>query len=128
MKVKSLLICALILLCGFSFAYTAYAETFTWQNPTEYVDGTPISSQDQAKIKIHIYWSTSSNGPWTEFATVENGANQWIGTPPVARGVTAYYTLRAELNGQFSDYMTPAVAYTRPFVPTKSPSGLTISP
>lgn len=106
----------------------AFGETFSWTNPTEYTDGSPISSQDQGKIKTHIYWSTSGNGPWTEFAMVENGASQWVGTPPAQRGVQAYYTLRAELNGLLSDYMMPAVAYTRPFVPTKSPSGLTISP
>ena len=105
----------------------AFSETITWTNPTEYTDGSPISSQDQAALKTHIYWGTSANGPWTEFALVENGANTWSGKLPAARGQLAYYTLKSELHNLLSDYCTP-VSYTVPFIPTKSPVGLTISP
>jgi hypothetical protein len=104
------------------------AETLTWTNPTQYTDGSAISPEDQAKLKTHIYWSTKSDSGWVEFAVVENGANTWAGQLPANRGVTAYYTLRSELNGLLSDYMSPSVSYVRPFIPTKAPSGLTISP
>ena len=105
-----------------------FGETLTWMNPTQYVDGSAISPADQAKIKTRIYWSMQSDSGWVEFAVVENGGNMWTGQLPAARGVTAYYTLRSELNGLLSDYMVPSVSYTRPFVPTKAPTGLTILP
>lgn len=101
-------------------------ETFTWTNPTQYVDGTAIPAAKQALIKTHLYWATTSNGPWIEFASVSNGTSSYSGTPPANYGIVAYYTLTVELDGALSAFLLPAVAYTRPFPACNAPTNLII--
>jgi hypothetical protein len=117
---------ALLILFTFALSGSALSETFTWTNPTEYIDSTAIPSAKQAQIKTHIFWGTLIGGPWTEFAAVSAGATTYVGTPPPERGVMAYYTMAWELDGMQSAYLTPAVAYMRPFVACKSGSNLVI--
>jgi hypothetical protein len=104
----------------------AEPETFSWSNPTMYVDGSAIPSAKQTLIKTHLFWGPATTGPWTEFAVVTGGATSYLGTPPAERGILAYYTLTAELDGAQSAYLTPAVSYTRPYIACNPPSGLTI--
>jgi hypothetical protein len=117
---------ALLFLFTFVLSGSALSETFTWTNPTTYVDGSAIPSTKQAQIKTHIFWGTLVAGPWTEFATVSTGATIYVGTPPPERGVAAYYTMAWELDGVQSAYLTPAVSYTRPFVACSPGSNLVI--
>jgi hypothetical protein len=104
----------------------AEPETFTWTNPTVYVDGSAIPSAKQVQIKTHLFWSLTSTGPWTDFAIVSGGAATYVGTPPAERGIQAYYTLTSELDGVQSAYLTPSVVYTRPYIACNPGSGLTI--
>ena len=119
-------ILALLLLIAFALGGSAFSETFTWTNPTTYVDGSAISSAKQAQIKTHMFWGTSTTGPWTEFAVIGGGAVSYAGTPPTERGATAHYTLTTELDGMHSAYLTPAVPYTRPYIACNPGSGLVI--
>jgi hypothetical protein len=104
----------------------AEPETFSWTNPTTYVDGSAIPSAKQAQIKTHLFWGTAMSGPWTEFAAVSAGAMTYAGTPPPDRGVQAYYTLTWELDGVQSAYLTPAIAYTRPYIACNPGTNFTI--
>jgi len=117
----------LMVLASLFMPVFVFGETIAWENPTEYVDGTPLSEQERGQLRTHLYWSLSSGGPWTEFAVVGNGANSWTGKLPASKGAVAYYTAKSELNSLLSDY-AEVVSYTVPFVPTKKPGGLTISP
>jgi hypothetical protein len=105
---------------------SADPETFSWTNPTLYVDGTTIPAAKQALIKTHLFWGTVATGPWTEFAAVTGGAQTYAGTPPPDRGIQAYYTLTWELDGLQSAYLTPAIAYTRPFIACNPGTNFTI--
>lgn len=120
----------LILLFLFTFVLvlsgSALSETFTWTNPTTYIDGSAISVAKQATIKSHLFYGTVSTGPWTEFALISNGAMTYTGTPPLDRGIQAYYTLAWELDGVQSAYLTPAISYTRPYIACSPGSNLMI--
>ncbi|MBU1013327.1 MAG: hypothetical protein KKG99_09995 [Bacteroidetes bacterium] len=107
---------ALLILFIFALSGSVLSETFTWTNPTTYVDGSVISVAKQAIIKTHLYYGTVSTGPWTQFGLVSNGAITYTGTPPPDRGIQAYYTLAWELDGVQSAYFTPSLAYTRPLI------------
>jgi hypothetical protein len=124
---KKMLVGLLILLT-FALSGSAFPETFTWSNPTVYVDGSAIPTAKQVLVKTHLFWGTSASGPWTEFAVVTAGAITYTGTPPPERGVVAYYTLTAELDGIQSAKMLPSISYTRPFVACNPGSNLAISP
>ncbi len=117
---------ALLFLFMFVLSGSALSETFTWTNPTAYVDGSTIPSAKQAQIKTHIFWGTIAGGPWTEFTAVSNGAMIYVGAPPPERGVAAYYTMAWELDGVQSAYLAPAVSYTRPFIACTTGSNLVI--
>jgi hypothetical protein len=116
------------ILTVFLFVGAAIAdpETFTWTNPTTYIDGSAIPSAKLAQIKTHLFYGMAATGPWTEFAVVSGGAGSYSGTPPPDRGIQAYYTLTSELDGVQSAYVVPSVAYTRPFIACNPPAGLTI--
>lgn len=120
------LLLALLILFTFALSGSALSETFTWSNPTLYVDGSVIPTAKQALIKTHLFWGSATSGPWTEFASITGGVATYIGTPPPARGVIAYYTITAELDSVQSAYMLPAVAFTRPFVACNPGSNLVI--
>ena len=122
-KLFSLTMLGLLL---FVASAAAEPETFTWTNPTLYVDGTAIPAAKQALIKTHLFWGMVSTGPWTEFASVSAGAQTYIGVPPPDRGIQAYYTLTSELDGVPSAYLMPAVAYTRPYIACNPASNFTI--
>jgi hypothetical protein len=104
------------------------AETFTWSNPTTYVDGSAISAAKQAQIKTHIFYGSVSTGPFTEFAVANAGTTTYTGPLPVDVGISAYYTLKSELDGLQSAYLTPAIAYTRAPIACSSGSNLAIKP
>jgi len=102
-------------------ATAAWAETISWTLPTQYTDNTAISPADQAQIVTNLY----VNG--TKFASSAPGATSWTGTLPLARGVPGTYTATAVLHGVESA-PSPGVTYTVPFIPTKSPGALSITP
>lgn len=120
------LLLVLLILFTFILSGSALSETFTWSNPTTYVDNSAITTANQALIKTHLFWGTSATGPWTEFAVVSGGLATYTGTPPAGRGIVAYYTVTAELDSIQSAYMLPAISYTRPFVACKPGSNLVI--
>ena len=122
---KKILI-GLLILFIFALSGSALSETFTWSNPTVYEDGSAIPTVKLALIKTHLFWGSAIGGPWTEFAVVIGGVATYVGTPPPARGVIAYYTMTAELDNTQSAYMLPAVAYTRPFIACNPGSNLVI--
>ena len=105
---------------------SAFSETFTWTNPTTYVDGSAISTVKQATIKTHLFWGPATSGPWTQFALVSAGLMTYTGTPPPDRGIQAYYTLACELDGVQSAYLTPAISYIRPYIACNPGSNLVI--
>jgi len=109
-------ILALLLLVGLVLSGSAFSETFTWTNPTTYVDGSTISAAKKATIKTHLFSGPASEGPWTSFATSSPGSTTYTGAPPPERGIQAYYTLVWELDGVRSAYLTPSIPYTRPFI------------
>ena len=120
------IIFGLLILFTFALSGSALSETFTWTNPTIYVDGSTIPVTKQTQIKTHIFWGTSISGPWTEFAVVIGGVANYTGTPPPERGILAYYTITAELDGIQSAHMLPPVAYTRPTIACNPGSNLVI--
>lgn len=117
---------ALLVLSVFVFTGSVMAETFSWSNPTTYVDGSAIPTAKEATIKTHLFYGIASTGPFTEFAIVSGGLATYTGTPPPDRGVAAYYTLTSELDAAQSVFMTPAIAYTREFIACTPGSNLTI--
>lgn len=119
-------ILALLFLFTLVLGGSAFSETFTWTNPTTYVDGSEITPAKKATIKTHLYYATVSTGPWTQFAAAPNGAMTYTGTPPPDRGVQAYYTLACELDGVQSAHLTPAISYTRPYIACNPGSNLVI--
>ena len=117
---------ALLFLLTLALGGSAFSETFTWTNPTTYVDGSAISTAKQATIKTHLYYGSVNTGPWIEFTLVSNGLMAYTGTPPPDRGVQAYYTLTWELDGVQSAYLTPAISYKRPYIACNPGSNLAI--
>ncbi len=97
------------------------AETVSWTLPSLYTDNTAISLTDRALIVVGLY----ANG--SKFTSASPGAITWTGTLPLARGVAGTYTLTATLNG-LESVQSAGINYTIPFVPTKAPAAMSITP
>ena len=97
------------------------AETVAWTLPTQYVDNSVISVPDRSSIVVGLY----ANG--SKFTSAPPGAASWTGTLPLARGVVGTYSLTATLN-ELESAQSAGVVYTVPFVPTKPPAALSVTP
>jgi hypothetical protein len=122
MKILLLGITCLLLVVSVS-----HSETFTWTNTTTLSDNTNIASTDQVKIITHLLVQPPSVTTWTEFASVDNGIQRWVGNLVSPRGIAYKYTITNELNGLISQQAVP-VTYTKPFIATNEPSSLNIQP
>lgn len=109
----------ILLSATFAMALSAY-----WTGPTQYTDGSAISTADQARITYTVYSGSTASGPWTVVTTTAAGATSAV-VPAPSSGVTLWYTGEANLDGQTSAKATPA-SYTTPFKSPAAPSGFQV--
>lgn len=92
-------------------------RTISWQNPTQYTDGTPIGTEG-ATLFVHV-WRDGAE----VYQTLPNVTTFPIEVNP---GVTNSWQLQAELGGQKSD-LSPAYSYTEPFQVPMAPVQVSVS-
>jgi hypothetical protein len=110
---KKLLVLLFLLIPVFAFA-----DQITWPAPTTYINGDAVPAAKSAEVTYHLY----ADG--VEFASVPNGATEWIGTLPQRPGEVKDYTCAAELDGAMSEQSNPVTfAY---FLPLNKPGSVTI--
>jgi hypothetical protein len=112
---KSILVVLFLLI-----TVNAYALTLAWDLPTKYIDGTNISTADQAQIITYLFWRPNTTTSWAQFATITSGVKTWAGTAPVGPGVPADYTATAELRAVKSGYSN-IVSWTIPYPTPNAP-------
>ena len=93
-------------------------RTISWQNPTQYTDGTPIETAEAAILFVHV-WKDGAE----VYQTLPNVTTFPIEVNP---GVANVWQLQAELNGQKSD-LSPAYSYSEPFQVPMAPVQVLVS-
>jgi len=86
------------------WATDSTTATLSWTAPATYTDGSPISQADMAEIMYWPRYGPSESGPWTNAPYTDLCTAQ---LPNPNKGKTMWYTVAAELNGQFSAYPAP---------------------
>ena len=92
-------------------------RTISWQNPTQYTDGTPIGTEGST-LFVHV-WRDGAE----VYQTLPNVTTFPIEVNP---GVTNVWQLQAELNGLKSE-LSPAYSYTEPFQTPMAPAQVSVS-
>ncbi len=95
------------------------AANLSWTGPTLYVDGTTISTADQARITYTPYSGASSTGPWAAGTATAPGILTTT-LPDPAPGVTRWYTVDATLDGMTGGKAVAAsksVPFRQPGIP-----------
>jgi hypothetical protein len=85
-------------------ALPALAFTLSWDPSITYTDGSSISQTDRAEIMYWPRYGNTPSGPWTDAPYTDLCTAQ---LPDPHKGKTMWYTVAAELYGQFSVYPPP---------------------
>ena len=92
-------------------------RTISWQNPTQYTDGTPIGTEGST-LFVHV-WKDGAE----VYQTLPNVTTFPIEVTP---GVTNEWQLQAELGGQKSE-LSPSFPYTESFPVPMAPDQVSVS-
>ena len=104
--------------------------TFSWTNPTTYVDGSAIPPDLKKEIVTRIYLQ-GADGVWKIIVTSDPGTTSWTGmVVDVIRGVPNKYVYDCLIPAKSnpSAKSAPPLEYTAPYLPLSPPTDFKVSP
>ena len=103
---KRTFVWAIFLLAPLLIASAGSDATLSWELPTQFADGTPISPSEGRKIVVEVYSGPTKDGPWRCVVIASPGATSAI-VPGPSGGHTLWYTVKSTLHGVESGYAAP---------------------